>query len=341
MHLYLPLLFTLSATLTTAQLTPNSTSQLPTNASFQDLIAYLPFINTTASFFLADPRASNQLATAPSNPVTIFIDLDLPYQQFLETPLPPGLAGETENASVSNEALQSDLLQYLQIDGVRPSTTFNGTQFLQTRFNDTTYENVTGGERIEVFRNETNFYIGTGINFKSNVLIPDLTFAGGILHIVDTPFAPPYSIASTGIVLNISILAPITAQLYQYPQTQAPLNISTAPDITVFAVQNSVADTLCPNTTIGSNYNYTGTYCSDAAQLSNYIVPGQVLYSTNLTNGVVTAGTALPARGNASVGAGAPLVVTTDSNGDIFVNNSRIIQRDIITSNGVVQVLER
>ena len=58
---------------------------------------------------------------------------------------------------MNNEALESDLLQYVQIDGVRPSTTFNGTQFLQTRFNDTTYENVTGRERIEVFRNETSF----------------------------------------------------------------------------------------------------------------------------------------------------------------------------------------
>lgn len=162
MHLYLPLLLTLSATLVTAQLDPNSTYQLstfqlPSNASFHDLIAYLPFINVTASFFLSDARASNQLATALSNPVTVFINLDLPYQQFLASPLPPGIAGEIENASVNNGALTSGLLQYLQIDGVRPSTTFNGTEFLQTRFNDTTYENVTGGERIEVFRNETSF----------------------------------------------------------------------------------------------------------------------------------------------------------------------------------------
>lgn len=171
-------------------------------------------------------------------------------------------------------------------------------------------------------------------------MIPDLTFAGGILHIVDHPFAPPYPLASTGIVLNIFILAPMTAQLYTYPQTQAPLNISTAPDITVFAVQNTIADRLCPPTVKGSDYNYTVTSCYDAAQLSNYIVPGQVLYSTNLTNGFVTAGTALPVGGNASVGTGQPLVVTTDSNGDIFVNNSRILQRDIISSNGVVHVVE-
>ena len=133
----------------------------------------------------------------------------------------------------------------------------------------------------------------------------------------------------------------MTAQLYKYPQTQAPLNISTAPDITVFAVQNTIADTLCSPTRIGSNSTYIGTYCSDVAQINSYIVPGQVLYSTNLTNGFVIAGTALPAGGDASVGAGAPLVVTTDSNGAIFVNESRVLQRDIISSNGVVHVVER
>ena len=70
-------------------------------------------------------------------------------------------------------------------------------------------------------------------------------------------------------------------------------------------------------------------------------MPGQVLYSTNLTDGFVTAGTALPAGGSASVGPGVPLVVTTDSTGDIFVNESRILQKDILTSNGVVHVVER
>ena len=157
MHLYLPLLLTLAATLVTAQLPPYSTFQLPTNASFHDLIAYLPFVNITASYFLSDPRASIQVATAPSNPVTVYIPLDLPFQQFLATPLPPGVAGETETANINNGVLNSDLWQYLQIDGARASTTFNGTQFLQTRFNNTTYENVTGGQRIEVFRNETSF----------------------------------------------------------------------------------------------------------------------------------------------------------------------------------------
>ena len=156
MHPYLPLLLTLSATLTAAQGTPNSTSLLPTNASFNELISYLPFISTTTSYLLTDPRASNQLAQAPSNPVTVFINLDVPFQQFLATQL-TGTAGQIENASINNAALNSDLVQYLQVDGVRATSSFSGAEFLQTRFNDTTYMNVTGGQRIEVFRNETSF----------------------------------------------------------------------------------------------------------------------------------------------------------------------------------------
>ena len=133
------------------------------------------------------------------------------------------------------------------------------------------------------------------------------------------------------------MLAPLTAQSYKYPKTQAPLDINTAPDITVFAIQNSVADTLFPPSVNGSNYNCTESYCIDA-RLSNYIVPGQVLYSTNLTDGFVTAQTALSAGEEAG---SAPLLVTTNSQGDILVNNSRILQSDILSSNGVVHVVER
>ena len=135
------------------------------------------------------------------------------------------------------------------------------------------------------------------------------------------------------------MLAPLTAQSYKYPETQAPLDITTAPDITVFAIQNSVAETLFSPSVKGSNYNCTKNYCLDA-RLSNYIVPGQVLYSTNLTDGFVTAQTALPVGQEVGAGAGTPLVVTTDSQGDILVNNSRILQSDILTSNGVLHVVE-
>ena len=58
---------------------------------------------------------------------------------------------------MNDEVLTSDLLQYLQVDGVRTSGSFEGNEFLRTRFDDRAYVNVTGGQRLMVFRNETSF----------------------------------------------------------------------------------------------------------------------------------------------------------------------------------------
>lgn len=150
-----------------------SLAQIPTNLTFHELTTqYLPFISINTAYIFNDTRASQQLANAVDNPVTIFLSLNTPFQQFEATLPPSGAAGQIEAASVSSAVLNSDLFQYLQLDGLHPSTSFNRTSFMRTRFNDTQYEHVTGGQNIEVFRNETAFFVKTGIGFKSNVLIP-------------------------------------------------------------------------------------------------------------------------------------------------------------------------
>ena len=153
-----------------------SMAQIPTNLTFHKLTTqYLPFISINTACIFNDTRASHQLANAVTSPVTIFLSLNIPFQQFAATPPSSGAAGQIEAASQSDAVLNSDLLQYLQLDGLHHSTSFNGTSFMRTRFNDTQYEHVTGGQVIEVFRDETKFYVGTGIGFKSNVLIPACT----------------------------------------------------------------------------------------------------------------------------------------------------------------------
>ena len=150
-----------------------SMAQIPTNLTFHNLTTgYLPFISINTAYIFDDSRASQQLANAVDNPVTIFLSLNTPFQQFEATPPSSRAAGQIEAASVTSAALNSDLFQYLQLDGLHLSTSFKGASFMRTRFNDTQYEHVTGGQRIEVFRNETAFYVGTGIGLKSNVLIP-------------------------------------------------------------------------------------------------------------------------------------------------------------------------
>ncbi|CAF9906920.1 hypothetical protein IMSHALPRED_005392 [Imshaugia aleurites] len=286
-------------------------AQIPTNLTFHDLTTkYLPFVSINTAYIFNDSRASQQLADAVINPVTIFLSLNTPFQQYEATPPPNDAAGQIEAASVTSVALNSDLLQYLQIDGLHRSTSFNGTSFMRTRFNDTQYEHVTGGQNIEVFRNETAFYVGTGIGFKSN----DLEFAGGIIHIVDHPMAPPYSLGNTGTVLGINSIAGIIQASEMGPNSSFLPNIQEARDVTVFAPQNSALS----NTSVAS---------PQAA--ANFVVSGTVLYSTALTAGVsfFTAGRT-------------KLFITTDASGVIFVNGSRIVEPDILTANGVVHILE-
>lgn len=151
-------------------------AQIPTNLTFHYLTTqYLPFIFINTAYIFNDIMASQQLANAVANPVTIFLSLNTPFQQYEAAPPPSAAAGQIEAASLSSPTLSSDTLQYFQLDGLHRSTSFNGTSFMRTRFNDTQYERVTGGQNIKVSCNETAFYVGTGIGFKSNVLIPACT----------------------------------------------------------------------------------------------------------------------------------------------------------------------
>ena len=148
-------------------------AQIPTNLTFHELTTqYLPFVSTNTDYIFNDTRASEQLANATNDPVTIFLSLNLPFEQFLATPPPSAAAGQIETSSATSVDLNSDLFQYLQLDGIHLSTTFNQTSFMRTRFRDHRYENVTGGQNIEIFRDEITFWVGTGIGFRSYVVIP-------------------------------------------------------------------------------------------------------------------------------------------------------------------------
>ena len=148
-------------------------AQIPTDLTFHQLTTqYLPFVSINTDYIFNDTRASEQLANATDDPVTIFLSLNLAFEQFLATPPPSAAAGQIETSSSTSVDLNSDLFQYLQLDGVHLSNTFNQTSFMRTRFRDQRYENVTGGQNIEIFRDEITFWVGTGIGFRSYVVIP-------------------------------------------------------------------------------------------------------------------------------------------------------------------------
>ena len=152
---------------------------------------------------------------------------------------------------------------------------------------------------------------GAQLSYTADVQ-KDLEFAGGILHIVDRPMAPPYTLRDTGTVLGIDAIANITQANVQ--GFNVSRNLTSASDITVFAPLNLAPD---------------DEPIASPQVAANYVVSGPVLYSTALT-----AGKSITTIGKTK------LVVTTGANGAIFVNGSRIIASDILTANGVVHVIE-
>lgn len=127
--------------------------------------------------------------------------------------------------------------------------------------------------------------------------------------------APPYSLGNTGTVLGINAISGIIQASAKGPGPGFLPNIEVASDVTVFALQNSALNS---------------TPIASAQTAANFVVSGKVLYSTALT-----AGTSFLTAGKTK------LFVTTNANGAVFVNGSRIIESDILTANGVVHILER
>ena len=127
--------------------------------------------------------------------------------------------------------------------------------------------------------------------------------------------APPYSLGNTGTVLGINAISGIIQASAKGPGPGFLPNIEIASDVTVFALQNSALNS---------------TPIASAQAAANFVVSGKVLYSTALT-----AGTSFLTAGKTK------LFVTTNANGAVFVNGSRIIESDILTANGVVHILER
>lgn len=120
--------------------------------------------------------------------------------------------------------------------------------------------------------------------------------------IISHPVAPPYTLTDTGTVLDNQFLIQLLPAL--------PF-LTTAPAVTVFAIQNS------------------GLH-DGMLQIAQYVVVGEVVYSTDLNVGRVLMN-----------GAGGVLVVGDDGEGGVRVNGSRVVREDVLVENGVVHLIDR
>ena len=265
------------------------------------------------------------------NEVTILAPSNAAFAKIPYSTLGP--AFESNNSDVVRS-----VLEYHILPGLWPADSYNGSfKFAPTWLNNETYSNVTGGQVVGGVQQAGNVNVFTsGLGSRStlvqavrllkhcspymwetNLDDQNLAFTGGIVHVIDTFLVPPTDFITTIPQFNLTALggAATDAKLDDY--------LNTATDLTIFAPYNDAFQNL------GSTLSNMST--TELASLLEYhVVNGSnfVGYSSNLPNATV-----LKTR------QGGNLTITFASN-SLFVNSARVLQEDLLISNGVLHIID-
>lgn len=217
--------------------------------------------------------------------------------------------------------------------------------FAPTILQPPNWSNVTGGQRVEIVASSGNekAIVISGLRQVAN-LANCTSFAGGDLYISDRFLAIPLNLSTTATGLNLTAAV---GALTCFPGILQATNSYT--DVTMFLPDNEAFQQ------VGGNL--AGMTSSTLSQILEYhAVSSHVFYSPELQDGK-SIGTLFgkpfplvshhlfllqthslrnmltsPALGNLTV---------TRNGSDIFINNAQIIQSDILTTNGVLHVIDR
>ncbi|KAL8786073.1 MAG: hypothetical protein Q9213_002997 [Squamulea squamosa] len=210
------------------------------------------------------------------------------------------------------------ILQYHILPGLHPASRYNGSfSFDKTWLQNSTYTNVTGGQVVGGVQQAGNVNVYTsGLGTRSTLVTPDLRFMGGIVHVIDNFLIPPQNFIQSVPQFNLTAAggAIENASLADYANSRQ--------DLTFFVPQNAAFQAL--GETLQSMPS------SQLQRILNYhIVNGSTVgYSANLPNGTI-----LRTR------SGQNLTITFASN-SLFVNQARVLQQDLLLSNGVMHVID-
>lgn len=253
------------------------------------------------SIVAALDKASNVTILAPNNnAIQTFLD---------QSPL-------GSISRIGSGALEA-LLSYHVLNGTYYASNITDAShplFIPASLTNATYANITGGQRVEATVVDGNVTFYSGLRENSSVVTPDTNFTGGTVHIIDRVLTIPQNDTQTLIDSNLAAAAGAMAASHQAD------NINLERDVTIFAPTNEAFSA------VGSAVEHLTS--QQLAKLVQYhVVPGTVVYSSDFKNGTLTT----LSHGNVTI---------TVRNGTVFVNSARIINSDILVSNGVLHVID-
>ncbi|KAI4243544.1 MAG: hypothetical protein LQ352_007000, partial [Teloschistes flavicans] len=293
------------AAVTAAQ---NSTTAQNSSISLVDLLGATSSLSTLAATVKGVPGLADSLGSASN--VTILAPSNDAFEKFMTSPAAAALAAN------DTSAIQA-LLSYHILNGTYPaSAVMEMPAFIPTMLHNSAYANVTGGQVVEAVKQGDNVLFYSGLLSNATVTTADQNFTGGVVHVIDNVLTLPQKISTT------AVAAGLTGVAGALTRAQLVDTVDSLTDITVFAPNNSgfqAIGSALPNLTIPQLQSI----------LQYHVINNTIAYSSTLRNN-----SRLPAL------QGGDLLITTEPNGDLFVNSAKILLPDVLVANGVVHVID-
>ncbi|KAI8648656.1 hypothetical protein NCS57_01477400 [Fusarium keratoplasticum] len=209
----------------------------------------------------------------------------------------------------------SAILSYHVLNGSWYAGNFTDTPvFIPSLLNNQTWENVTGGQVVEGVAVEGIVSFYSAFRAEANVTEANLDFTGGVIHIINRVLNIPKNLTETVIAANL------TAAMGALTEVELATDLVEAESLTVFVPSNSAF------AAIGS---IAGDLSEDDLRdvLRYHVIRGTVEYSSLLENGTLETVEGEDVR-------------ISVYDGDVFVNEARVIIPDVLIANGVIHVID-
>lgn len=305
---------------------------------FHLLAAAMIFTSLSTVFAQGSPQSLED-ALANTDNLTSFNDLlksqfpelvanlsrqDQQSQQYVTLLAPSDSAFERLSSSSifadnSTKAIGS-FLNYHIISGDHQLSTVNQSfGFFPTRLDDPTYTNVTNGQRLGLVKQgDSELVIVSGTGTRSRAEQKDIYFAGGVMHVIDSPVLPPQPLIQAAVPFNLTSFLGAGYQnrsLAQY--------ITQARDVTIF-VPNNVAFEKVGSTVTSID----ARSLTDLLDYHIIVGEGGPFYTSSFSNNTIY-----------KTLQGGNVTIRQASNSN-FVNSARMLQTDLLIANGVMHVID-
>lgn len=287
-----------------------------------------------------DDDNNNIIDTTPSNTVLDIVTNNPNYSSFLEALEVTGVGftiGGSGNFTVfaptnaafdaflggtAIEDVDNEVLTQLVLNHILNIELFASD--FTTGYQKTIATEASSNATIDMYINTST---GVVINNESSVTAADIDADNGVLHEVNAIIPLPTVTTFVGIDPSLSSL--LAALTDEGNTAFTTLLSDTASDFTVFAPTNDAFTTFLDGASLSDIDNDVLSQV-----LSNHVIPGTVAISTSLSNSYIN--TAAIFNGDTT----APITMYINTDDGVRLNGaSSVTQADIVTSNGVIHVV--